>query len=139
MVSEAEAALTGEDSLLFADALDQWLADSPQAESDVVRSVKILRTFVRMSGFEDALPRRLLGQGMRGLGFKMFACEMALAPLLASPSLLTVHGLEQYGDVWAREGYQAIALRTWKLCEKLGPLPDSLRNKVWDLESRLPS
>ena len=42
--------------------------------------------------------------------------------------------LETYGDAMLEHGYRDIAMRTWKLCELLGPIPESVLAKISEAE-----
>lgn len=43
--------------------------------------------------------------------------------------------LEKYGDYLLSQGYpKVVVLRTWKLCEKFGPVPEGVAEKIQNLE-----
>ncbi len=44
---------------------------------------------------------------------------------------------EKYGDYMLRQGYPALAIRTWNLCAQSGPMPDRVAEKIRQQEQFL--
>jgi len=119
-----------EDGRLFAKAVGEWLSDHPDVKKDVRRKLEALRTLVTLHGFSGSIDWQLLRQAFLKSRFHFFEFERGVEAPTEQRGSITSSMLEQEGDCLLAAGYPKTALRTWKLCEKLGPVPDSVKAKI---------
>lgn len=124
-----------EDAWLLAGLLTTWLDENPDADTETVRRVRVLRAYISGVGLEPILSLAL---------FVRFADDgrLAVPPFEAPKSencssrkvLYPTSYLDAYGDTLLAAGYPALAVRTWKLCKLGGPIPPSIVAKIAEVE-----
>ena len=129
-------ALGEEDAALYGASLDRWLAEyADGADAGIVEQVELVRMLVT-DGSLAALDWELVMAALRhGLPETLPDEGLAVAALLDDTGAPSVAGLEGYGDLLRENGYPALARKAWRLCAELGPLPDSVSEKLAATES----
>jgi len=126
-----------EDLHLYAARLGTWVEENPQADAKVAARVNNVRMMLEIESLVNQFMPTFLAQSAQPAITEIAEAIKAMQ-YQGQPGNFDAEFLEKYGDHLLGQGYpKAIVLRTWKLCEKLGPLPEGIAEKIRQLSEEI--
>jgi len=128
LIVKGEEDFCDEDSRLYQVALEQWLEKEDGSDPDATEHVRLMLSFLKSDG-PGPLMRLLLVTTLDTCDTGGIDWEEELNwPQDNSP--ITAELLESYGDKLLENGFPKLAVRMWKTCGLLGPIPKALQEKI---------
>jgi len=126
----AAGLLCEEDPKLFRQLLDEWITKDDGSDPDVTNALDLVRLELASLSFRELFGELMVAtietgsmSMLDGEEEVVFGDDLAHDEI--DPALL-----ERHGDFLLAQGYPQLARRSWMLCAELGPLPDSVRDKI---------
>ena len=136
LLERAQAEFGEDDGRLYASLLSDWLDADDGQDADVTAKVQLMLAMAEAGSLGPLVADLIYGALTAGAPAQTeWEAELEWEEEEEEESdddapNFTPEFLEAYGDAMLEHGYRGIAIRTWKLCEMVGPIPESVLGKI---------
>jgi len=130
--------LVDEDWRLFSAIVTSWLDSHPAADADTRRNLAVLRAMAMGAGLSGGTDFDLLMHTFTQGKLAKLPLDAEVDDGPKSEGPINATHLDSLATVLLNAGYRKLALRTWKLIGRLGPIPEHILGRIAAVEAETP-